>query len=1027
MAEGGENNRPDREIRLALVLNGGVSLAVWMGGVAHEIDELRRSSWQFAGEPPSAFSATHDAYTALLRALGTGLRVDLIAGSSAGGINGAALGAAIGAGKPLRVEAGKPLRDLWVSVGDFTELLRPVSDAQPPSVLRGDDYMLPHIQAAFTAILGTGPAVPTLPDPPASTDTDGVVAALAAERADACTIRLFITSTAFRGNVREYKDALGTAFNILDSRLRFRIVRDRWLRRDDFTRTDVSLAEILGRAARASASFPVAFEPTLLQKHAVPDDMIVLDQDTYAMDGGVLDNEPFDPVLDQLTQMPADDHVARTLVYIVPYPNDSRVPPPKPGEKPVMPNLREVLTNVASLPRDEGIDRDFDRLENLRALVQIREDAHGTLVGYEDAGALSALASALQGKQQAYRGLAAAAEAERLGRAPGARLGPNGGPESVYQSYPSLPGWGETPEAEPPAIADLVASPTWDAGFAAAERLSLRALAALRRALAGDPDLPVGDPASVRPARAVVSRATAEIRNLSFAHAATLRAAAGGLDSDVPDAAGYAAPLRPIIDAITAQLEAVFADRTADEWLTRLLEIEVIAQSLPSSLARGAPPFGVVRLSSDCGNALDIDRTTPAAKLAGLQLGHFGGFLKKSWRVNDWIWGRLDGAWHLIRLLLDVDESRLAEIKAENPAFVSELGLIAFPDGQPEMCSVLITLWSSDLEHDDVAGARRQFAAAFGAGPDGRERCTRAIIARAQLGIVTEEVPVLGCEAQADRTAGWRTDTIAPSCPKRGEPPITPEQARTQFDAWDGARELVSQETSTRAFARLVAQAAVVFASLLAGSRAALPGAIRVPFVWLRGVALGAYLFVWSWFVKPVAGLIVAIMIATAAVVTVLISSTLTAVTVPVAIGVVVAASALLLGHGRSAWRGFWTGVAVAAALVSCVVLSHHTQGTYPWRGTDSLAAATGLGLAVGFAAEVVVPRWRLVVFLVGLLVTAAALACLRSSGPLLDWIGGAVSDHWPLGLLSLSIAVPLAFGMAALAAAMSKVPPKPP
>ena len=30
-----------REVRLALVLNGGVSLAIWIGGVTKEIDELR--------------------------------------------------------------------------------------------------------------------------------------------------------------------------------------------------------------------------------------------------------------------------------------------------------------------------------------------------------------------------------------------------------------------------------------------------------------------------------------------------------------------------------------------------------------------------------------------------------------------------------------------------------------------------------------------------------------------------------------------------------------------------------------------------------------------------------------------------------------------------------------------------------------------------------------------------------------------------------------------------------------------------
>jgi hypothetical protein len=41
----------EQEIRLALVLNGGLSLAVWMGGVAHEIDLARRAS-AGPGEPP---------------------------------------------------------------------------------------------------------------------------------------------------------------------------------------------------------------------------------------------------------------------------------------------------------------------------------------------------------------------------------------------------------------------------------------------------------------------------------------------------------------------------------------------------------------------------------------------------------------------------------------------------------------------------------------------------------------------------------------------------------------------------------------------------------------------------------------------------------------------------------------------------------------------------------------------------------------------------------------------------------------
>jgi len=60
---------PVEEIRLAVVLNGGVSLAVWMGGVVQELDRLPRRGHQrrgagsllrkpFRGQPTSLLQAT---------------------------------------------------------------------------------------------------------------------------------------------------------------------------------------------------------------------------------------------------------------------------------------------------------------------------------------------------------------------------------------------------------------------------------------------------------------------------------------------------------------------------------------------------------------------------------------------------------------------------------------------------------------------------------------------------------------------------------------------------------------------------------------------------------------------------------------------------------------------------------------------------------------------------------------------------------------------------------------------------------
>ncbi len=64
------------ELRLALVFNGGVSLAVWMAGVTHEIDRLRRA------EGP---------WRDLCRDANATVVVDIIAGTSAGGLNGTLL------------------------------------------------------------------------------------------------------------------------------------------------------------------------------------------------------------------------------------------------------------------------------------------------------------------------------------------------------------------------------------------------------------------------------------------------------------------------------------------------------------------------------------------------------------------------------------------------------------------------------------------------------------------------------------------------------------------------------------------------------------------------------------------------------------------------------------------------------------------------------------------------------------------------------------------------------------------------
>jgi len=89
--------RPRQEVRLAVVLTGGVSLAVWMGGVAREINLLtqvsraQREGVQGTGTT-DAENRLRDAYGRLLALLGVDVSIDVLSGTSAGGINGAMLG-----------------------------------------------------------------------------------------------------------------------------------------------------------------------------------------------------------------------------------------------------------------------------------------------------------------------------------------------------------------------------------------------------------------------------------------------------------------------------------------------------------------------------------------------------------------------------------------------------------------------------------------------------------------------------------------------------------------------------------------------------------------------------------------------------------------------------------------------------------------------------------------------------------------------------------------------------------------------
>ena len=134
----------EKELRIALVCFGGVSLAVYMHGICKEILKLLRASSALHRitdrsqrakalffdqvDPNDPEYDTEADYFELLREIGRKLElrviVDIIAGASAGGINASMLARALSHDLPTL-----PLRDLWLENADVTVLLAPEARA----------------------------------------------------------------------------------------------------------------------------------------------------------------------------------------------------------------------------------------------------------------------------------------------------------------------------------------------------------------------------------------------------------------------------------------------------------------------------------------------------------------------------------------------------------------------------------------------------------------------------------------------------------------------------------------------------------------------------------------------------------------------------------------------------------------------------------------------------------------------------------------------------------------------------------
>lgn len=360
-----------KELRLALVCYGGVSLAVYMHGITKEVWHLARASRAF--HHPSAVrlegvaAAYRDVLATIEREHGLRVRVlpDILTGASAGGINAVFLAQAVHAGHSL-----EPLTDLWLMNADVSELTDPDAEplwrygklwAQPIAewflsrpgnavsatvspetraevrakvsrLVRGRWFSPPFSGARFSAMLyeafmrmaEEGDGVPLLPA--------------------GYPVDLAVTVTDFRGHPEMLR--LNSPSQVEETEHRLPITFRARVGENAGAPIADPLELVL--AARATASFPGAFPPLTLAEidalasaeghhwatrgaflqRTMPTHVARGTVDEVALiDGAVLVNAPFGAALSALYGRPAQREVDRRFVYLDPRPEGAAPTP----------------------------------------------------------------------------------------------------------------------------------------------------------------------------------------------------------------------------------------------------------------------------------------------------------------------------------------------------------------------------------------------------------------------------------------------------------------------------------------------------------------------------------------------------------------------------------------------------------------------------------------------------------------------------------------------------------------------------
>src|SRR5688572_10353918 len=355
-----ENANPSpgrsRETRIGLVMYGGVSLAVYIHGVSQEFYHAVQGN---------------GVYRLIKELTDSEIVLDILSGSSAGGINGILLAYSLCNNKDFtRCE------ELWRSAADIRRLVRVPTDGPEPvrSVLDSEGYYQTELERAFR-LLNSAPAQGEAPSPVRELD-------------------LFVTGTNIEGRIEKRVDDAGHVIEVKDYRSVFHL-KHRHGRKSNFDpSSNPAVITALSKLARITSCFPGAFAPVFVSHSNITGKMPArmsanellqywgnLTEASYLIDGGVIDNKPFTHTTREISFRTTERKVDRRLYYVEP--DIERFPEKDANAIPIAPSfLKPILNSLVTIPGYESITDDLrllaERNESIREYRRVLQNVSGT-------------------------------------------------------------------------------------------------------------------------------------------------------------------------------------------------------------------------------------------------------------------------------------------------------------------------------------------------------------------------------------------------------------------------------------------------------------------------------------------------------------------------------------------------------------------------------------------------------------------------------------------------------------------------